>query len=688
MYSSSKYTLMKTLLPSPKQILLLFFFSLCFCGAHAQVLLDKAELSSKVRRFNDSDFVISGLRITRPDSNHYNLPANDTLKMNGTAIYLGFCKRVVIRDCIIGPTGGQGIYLEGCDSVTITNCIFFDNDASIITWASSRIKIINNQFTNVWNEIKRLNHPCYTRETTYPYNIQGSNGRSGGFVDLRLSFGGGNLIQNNVGENVMNHSCPEDLINVSHSSFQYDRPLVISNNKFRGGGPSATGGGIMIADDIGDSAQPITSNVVVYNNKLVDPGQYGISATGGINITIDNNQIYGRSQRFTNVGMAAGDGYGWGVCNNIKITNNMVNYIGRWPLGSDTAYPNPFYLPNAPSACNISSAGRDSIWNYNGNIFNATSIDESILPDRLLTPFPVVKLKFDNDFTDISGSHLNATAYGSTSIVCDGSRKAVSLNGTSSDVMTLPKSVWLQPESQMISVSAWIKPYDLSLVRGFIRSQNSYGYLDGWRCVVGNGTNYFTPLVGTDNGKVAVNCDGIVQNAWNFVAFTYDGKVLKGYVNGILKDSAFLAGNIVYNNNTNLAIGGSEGTYNFYGEIADVSIYHGIRSAIELLAEYNSVLPEFNGTARNSNIVISSTYYANGQSKPLESISEVKNDSYGEIVPYADGVLSYELNLIAGNPNYQYTYGIEQIVSIPSGGYAKFEVRAYPAYCMVAGSHT
>ena len=67
-------------------------------------------------------------------------------------------------------------------------------------------------------------------------------------------------------------------------------------------------------------------NVIVENNILVDPGQYGIAASGGKNIVIRNNNIFAKAQKFTNVGI-----YAWGQagveCSDIEISGNQVNYI-------------------------------------------------------------------------------------------------------------------------------------------------------------------------------------------------------------------------------------------------------------------------------------------------------------------------------------------------------------------------
>jgi len=63
----------------------------------------------------------------------------------------------------------------------------------------------------------------------------------------------------------------------------------VRGNWIRGGGPSTSGGGINIGD-YGGSYQ------ITENNILVNPGQYGIGISGGNNMIMRNNKVYGKKK--------------------------------------------------------------------------------------------------------------------------------------------------------------------------------------------------------------------------------------------------------------------------------------------------------------------------------------------------------------------------------------------------------
>src|SRR6185437_11141556 len=98
-------------------------------------------------------------------------------------------------------------------------------------------------------------------------------------------------------------------------------PIIIKGNWIRGGGPSPSGGGIMLGDKGG-------SCLTASDNILVDPGQYGIAIAGGDHNAVINNIVYARSQQFTNVGI-----YVWGQAGqsvtDCTVTGNKIRYRNR-----------------------------------------------------------------------------------------------------------------------------------------------------------------------------------------------------------------------------------------------------------------------------------------------------------------------------------------------------------------------
>ena len=215
---------------------------------------------------------------------------------SGNNLVFKNCTNITIRNCYFGSSLLEAISIEGGNNITIENNLFANNESGVYALETKGgIVIKNNQFVNTKGPIPR-----------------------GQYIQLNACTGAGNIIENNKGESWPGESNPEDLISLFKSKGTAESPILVRNNIFRGGGPSSSGGGIMTGDTDG-------GHVIVENNVLVDPGQYGIAAAGGNNIIIRNNKVFGRSQHFSNVGI-----YVWaqaGVsCSDIEISNNHINY--------------------------------------------------------------------------------------------------------------------------------------------------------------------------------------------------------------------------------------------------------------------------------------------------------------------------------------------------------------------------
>lgn len=213
------------------------------------------------------------------------------------AITLTNCYNIHITGNMLGNSTDVGIYLYNCYNVTIDS-----NDISNVASGVDVVNTTKGGIVVVWNQFR---------------NMQGPFPR-GQFVQFNTVSGANNLIDNNRCENVFGSSNPEDAINIYKSKGTAASPIKITNNWIRGGGPSATGGGIMLGDN-GGSYQVASGNV------LVDPGQYGMAIAGGDHMSITGNSVYARMQSFTNVGV-----YIWAQsgakCTYATISGNRVNF--------------------------------------------------------------------------------------------------------------------------------------------------------------------------------------------------------------------------------------------------------------------------------------------------------------------------------------------------------------------------
>lgn len=255
------------------------------------------------------------------------------------AITLTNCYNVHITQNLLKNSVTVGVYLVNCKDITVdyNHIVNVSTGVYVENTTGGGIIVNYNQFKNMKGPLPR-----------------------GQFVQFNTVSGANNSISYNKGENYLDHSYPEDAINLYMSNGTADSPIKVIGNWIRGGGPSATGGGIMLGDNGG-------SYEIAADNILVDPGQYGMAIAGGDNISITNNSLYAKAQSFTNVGI-----YIWGQsgysCSNATISGNKVNF-------KNTQYnENDSWIGTGES----NPAGWDTnVWGAN--------IDASILPSAVVS---------------------------------------------------------------------------------------------------------------------------------------------------------------------------------------------------------------------------------------------------------------------------------------------------------------
>lgn len=284
--------------------------------------------STQIRHVNKSNFIIEGLEFSATDSD---------------CIALYDCENVIIRNCKFGPSPSQrGIYLFKCKNVTIMDCTFGNTQSGLVASTSQGIKFEYNDLTNIVG----------------PLEGGKKIGVMAQFIEV---YGAENSVSYNVCENFEGKSAPEDLVNMYSSNGTPSSPIRINSNWIRGGGPSSSGGGINLGDGGG-------SYQIAENNILVDPGQYGVGISGGNNMTLKNNKVFGKRQFFSNVGITACNWYEKiGKSFNITISNNEVNYTHR------DGYRNNFWVAGNMGTINGSATNK-----YN------PSLNESILPEKII----------------------------------------------------------------------------------------------------------------------------------------------------------------------------------------------------------------------------------------------------------------------------------------------------------------
>lgn len=193
------------------------------------------------------------------------------LKFSGT-LKLVNCNNITIEECYFEKATNPNIELEDCSNINIEKNVIANGATGVYAVDCIDIRVINNEFINMHGPFPRGQHVQFNRGT-------GSN----------------NLIQGNRGENFFGESFAEDLINTFESEGNSGNPILVTQNLFRGGGPSASSGGYLAGDGGSDY-------ISVIDNKVFNPGQYGVSIAGGHNSVVTGNWIWADQLMWNNIG--------------------------------------------------------------------------------------------------------------------------------------------------------------------------------------------------------------------------------------------------------------------------------------------------------------------------------------------------------------------------------------------------
>jgi hypothetical protein len=188
---------------------------------------------------------------------------------------------------------------------------------------------------------------------------------------------------------------------------------------------------------------------------------------------------------------------------------------------------------------------------------------------------------------DASGNGNTGTISGATWTPAGRYGAALSFNGTN-NLVAIPGSASLNVSTAM-TLSAWIQPTAAQ---------------SGWRTIMQREVNAYFLNASNDTGALrpsggatfngAVNwVGGTTANpvsVWTHVALTYDGAILRLYVNGVQAASLAQTGGIE-TPSTPLRIGGNVpyGEY-FQGLIDEVRVYNRALSATEIQTDMNTPL--------------------------------------------------------------------------------------------------
>jgi parallel beta-helix repeat protein len=289
--------------------------------------------------------------------------SSPTLKVS-QAIFLTDQHDITISGLSINGGSVPPIFLSRCYNVTITgNKLVNSTDVGIHLYECYNINVTNNYISNVSCGV-------YAEQTTNGGIVVTNNQ----FLNMQGPFPRGQFVQfnnvNGANNSVSNNKCQENPgqslnsqegINMYKSNGTPSSQIIINANWILGGGPGSASGGLQLGDSGG-------SYIYASNNIIVNPGQMGIAISGGNHISAVNNQIYAKSQYFTNVGIVVYDGIPGQYATSATVSGNQVNFTNS-----------NNYLNNAWLA-----PGEATPTGWNGNGWGA-NINASILPASIVT---------------------------------------------------------------------------------------------------------------------------------------------------------------------------------------------------------------------------------------------------------------------------------------------------------------
>jgi len=523
----------------------------------------------------------SGVQNSVLDCQGYNLDGNDVSDTNGIYLTGSNTKNNIIKNCII-TNFKHGIYLYNGPN----NNILINNTAS------------NNTF-----------HGFYLRESS-SNNILIKN------KAISNSQNGITIYINSNGNSLINYTAYN---NQNHGIF------------------------------LGSSSNTIVTGDSIFENSNSD---YYLYSSGTTNNFTSTNFTEARKIGF-------GDAISWFNYNNrtdielwlktrVSSSATITRELASW--SQDIIQWNDTSDSQTTARYNITGLETNTVYYvYNNSVFTY-SLDSGSTGEITFTiDLPIneeheIKVeKFDGvlwfKFDESSGNiaydsspyHNDGTLYGgldTTGWTTDCiSGNCLEFDGYN-DYVEVPTSNSLNPD--YITVEAWIKPAtDKIKSTGSVNSamivkkivwNNELGYWLEWNNASASSPHAVQFNIGNGASwkSVTSSNESVPLNQWTHVVGTYDGSLIRIYINGVLNNSQTQTGPIAPSTD-NLRIGAESSTYKiFNGTIDEVKIWKRALSTSEIEQEYQQYAPfddilwfKFN-EARGVNVYDSSSYNNDG----------------------------------------------------------------------------
>ncbi|HVY07504.1 MAG TPA: LamG-like jellyroll fold domain-containing protein [Burkholderiales bacterium] len=252
--------------------------------------------------------------------------------------------------------------------------------------------------------------------------------------------------------------------------------------------------------------------------------------------------------------------------------------------------PAPFSLKwNTTSTSNGTHSLSARVRDAAGNTANSTSVTVTVANTQAnggLVAAYTFNEGSGSTVADVSGNGNNGTIGGATWTTSGKFGNALVFNGSGAQV-TVPNSTSLQLTSAM-TLEAWVYPTTAPTGWRAVIDKNVDGYYLMASTNVGNQPGVGGTWVGGKQATIAPSV--LAVNAWTHLATTFDGSMVRFFVNGVQVASQAQATQLAPTTGT-LQIGGDSYASEFFaGRIDEVRIYNRALSAAEIQADANTAV--------------------------------------------------------------------------------------------------
>lgn len=196
-----------------------------------------------------------------------------------------------------------------------------------------------------------------------------------------------------------------------------------------------------------------------------------------------------------------------------------------------------------------------------------------------------------NTTYDVSHQHAGAL-HGNTAWSNGVSGSALHFDGND-DYVQIPHSAQLDITGHALTLSAWVKWHGAPAAADHWANIINRNRDHEWGLQHSMNNNHFEFFVETENGRTFLYSTTENQaGEWYYVVGTYDGALLRIYVNGQLENTRALSGALLPGNSSDLYIGTNSGKYrDFNGLVDTITIRDAVLTPQEIAAQYHAQKP-------------------------------------------------------------------------------------------------